>query len=217
MIKASLVAQTVKDLPAVQETWIQFLGWEDPLEKGMTTHSSILAWRTPWTEEPGRLQFMGSQRVRHDWATNTWGFPGGTSKEPACQRRTCKRRRFDPWVGNILWRRKRQPTPVSLPGESHGQIQTIQTRGLGKVCKVSCCGHYFTSRLIFTCTVQQRGGPEAHISSVLSTQTFPWISRGLCPHTSLSILLLPSAPHCKFKGIAVVENNEFCCFQVLLG
>ena len=111
------------------------------LEKGMTTHSSILAWRTPWTEEPGRLKFMGSQRVRHDWATNIWGFPGGTSKEPACQRRTCKRRRFDPWVGNILWRRKRQPTPVSLPGESHGQIQTIQTRGLGKVCKVSCCGH----------------------------------------------------------------------------
>ena len=66
MIKASLVAQTVKDLPAVQETWIQFLGWEDPLEKGMTTHSSILAWRTPWTEEPGRLQFRGSHRVRHD-------------------------------------------------------------------------------------------------------------------------------------------------------
>ena len=66
MIKASLVAQTVKDLPAVQETWIQFLGWEDPLEKGMITHSNILAWRTPWTEEPGRLQSMGSQRVRHD-------------------------------------------------------------------------------------------------------------------------------------------------------
>ena len=62
MLKASLVAQTVKDLLAVQETWIQFLGWEDPLEKGMTTHSSILAWRTPWTEEPGRLQSMGLQR-----------------------------------------------------------------------------------------------------------------------------------------------------------
>ena len=63
---ASLVAQLVKDLPAVQETWIQFLGQEDPLEKEMTIRSSILAWRMPWTEEPGRLQFMGSQRIGHD-------------------------------------------------------------------------------------------------------------------------------------------------------
>ena len=52
-LRASLVAQTVKNLPAVQETWIPFLGREDPLEKGMATHSSILAWRIPWTEEPG--------------------------------------------------------------------------------------------------------------------------------------------------------------------
>ena len=49
----------------MQETQVQFLGWEDPLEKGMATHSSILAWRTPWTEEPGRLMTMGSQRVGH--------------------------------------------------------------------------------------------------------------------------------------------------------
>ena len=52
---ASLVAQTVKDLPAMQETWVRSLGWEDPLEKGMATHSSILAWRIPWTKEPGSL------------------------------------------------------------------------------------------------------------------------------------------------------------------
>ena len=52
---SSLVAQSVKNLPAMQETWVQFLGRKDPLEKGMTTHSSILAWRIPWTEEPGRL------------------------------------------------------------------------------------------------------------------------------------------------------------------
>ena len=57
---ASLVAQTVKNLPAVQETWVQFLGREDPLEKEMATHSSIIAWEIPWTEEPGRLQSMGS-------------------------------------------------------------------------------------------------------------------------------------------------------------
>ena len=63
---SSLVAQMVKNLPAVQENWVQSLGQEDPLEKGMATHSSILAWRIPWTDEPGRLQSMGLQRVRHD-------------------------------------------------------------------------------------------------------------------------------------------------------
>ena len=63
---AALVAQTVKNLPAMQETWVRFLDWEDPLEKGMATHSSIVVWRIPWTEEPGRLQPMGSQRVGHD-------------------------------------------------------------------------------------------------------------------------------------------------------
>ena len=56
----------VKNWLAMWETWVQFLGWEDPLKKGMATHSSIVAWRIPWTEELGRLQSMGSQRVRHD-------------------------------------------------------------------------------------------------------------------------------------------------------
>ena len=60
-VGASLVAQTVKNLPAMQETPVQSLGWEDPLEEGIATHSSILAWRNPWTEEPGRLQSMGLQ------------------------------------------------------------------------------------------------------------------------------------------------------------
>ena len=60
------VAQMVKNPSAMQETWVRSVGWEHPLEKGMATHSSILAWRIPWTEEPGRLQSMGSQRVRHD-------------------------------------------------------------------------------------------------------------------------------------------------------
>ena len=63
---ASLVAQTAKNLPAMWETQVQSLGWEDPLEKGMAIHSSILAWRIPWTEEPGGLYSMGSQRVGHD-------------------------------------------------------------------------------------------------------------------------------------------------------
>ena len=59
----------VKNPPANQETQVCSLGWEDPLEEGMATHSSILAWRIPWTEEPGGLQSMGSQRVRHDFVT----------------------------------------------------------------------------------------------------------------------------------------------------
>ena len=60
------MAQMVKNLAAIQETWVQPLGWEDPLEKEMATHSSVPAWRIPWTEEPGGLQFMGSHRVGHD-------------------------------------------------------------------------------------------------------------------------------------------------------
>ena len=68
---ASLVAQMVKHLPAMQETRVWSLGREDPLEKEVAIHSSILAWRISWTEEPGWLQSMGSQRVGHEWATNT--------------------------------------------------------------------------------------------------------------------------------------------------
>ena len=66
---ASLVAEMVKNPPATQEIWFQSLGWEDPLEEGMATQSSILAWRIPMAEEPGRLQSMGSQRVRPDRVT----------------------------------------------------------------------------------------------------------------------------------------------------
>ena len=66
MTTASLVAQLIKNQPAMQETWVRSLGWEDPLEKEMATHSSILAWRIPWTEEPGGLQSIGLQRVGHD-------------------------------------------------------------------------------------------------------------------------------------------------------
>ena len=69
---ASLEVQLVKNLPAVQETWVWSMGWEDPLEKEMETHSSVLAWKISWTEEHDGLQSMGSQRVGHDWATNTY-------------------------------------------------------------------------------------------------------------------------------------------------
>ena len=77
--RASLVAQRVKRLPAIQETRVRFLGGEDPVEKEIATHSSTLAWKIPWMEKPGRLQSMESQRVGHDWATSlslhsVWGM-----------------------------------------------------------------------------------------------------------------------------------------------
>ena len=74
-LRYSLVAQVGESMPAMQETQVQSLGREDPLEKEMATHSSILAWRIPLTEEPGGLQSMGSQRVGHYWVANTSTFP----------------------------------------------------------------------------------------------------------------------------------------------
>ena len=72
-----MVAQLVKNLPAMWETWVRSLSWEDPLEKEMATPSRILAWKIPWVEEPGVLQSMGLQRVGHNWATSlyTWFYP----------------------------------------------------------------------------------------------------------------------------------------------
>ena len=86
-------------------------------EKEMATHSSILACRIPWTEEPGGLQSMGSQRVGHDWcnlAAAAVGFPGGSGGKDCLAMQ-------DPWVGKIPWRRKWHPTPGILPVEFHGQ------------------------------------------------------------------------------------------------
>ena len=68
------MAQMIKNLAPMLETWVRCLGQEDPLEKGMSSHSSILACRIPWTEETGRLPSMGFQRIRQDWATNTFTF-----------------------------------------------------------------------------------------------------------------------------------------------
>ena len=74
MARAGLVAQRIKNLPAKQETQIWSLGQKDTLEKEMATYSNILAWKIPWTEEPSRLQSMGSQRAGHNWVTNTLRF-----------------------------------------------------------------------------------------------------------------------------------------------
>ena len=85
---ASLVAQLVKNPPAMWEAWIWSLGGEDPLENGTATHSSILAWRIPWTEEPGKLQSLGSLRVGHDWATSCIGEGTGNLLQCSCLENT---------------------------------------------------------------------------------------------------------------------------------
>ena len=92
---ASLVAQRLKHLPARQKTWVRSLGWEDPLEKEMATHSSILAWRIPWMEEPGGLQSTGLQRVGHDWATSlSLSYLGKSEQDWSMQKvRMCMTRR----------------------------------------------------------------------------------------------------------------------------
>ena len=79
-VLASLVAQTVKNLPSLQETQLWFLGWEYPLEKGVATHSSTVALIISWTEDPSILQSMGSQWVGHDWATNTAIWMGSAGR-----------------------------------------------------------------------------------------------------------------------------------------
>ena len=119
------MAQIVKNLPEMQETQVWFLGQEDLLEKGMAIHSSILAWRIPWTEEPGQLQSTGSKEsdttARPTLSLllqeQSEGFLGGSAVKNLCQ---CERYAGS-WVRQIPWRRKRHPIPVFLPGKSHGQ------------------------------------------------------------------------------------------------
>ena len=106
LLWASLIAQSVKNLPAVQKTWVRLLGWEDPLEKEMATHSSILAWRIPWIEEPGRLQSMGSQesdtiqRLNHHHHHSCWGEASGflSHQEDSCGKVKWSRSHYTDWT-----------------------------------------------------------------------------------------------------------------------
>ena len=102
LLWASLAAQTVKNLPAMQETWVWSLGQEDPLEKGMATHSSMLAQRTPWTEEPGGLQSLGSQRVGHDWVTNAFTFHLVLTSQRSLKPSILKFPQLPPWLSMCL-------------------------------------------------------------------------------------------------------------------
>ena len=107
---ASLVAQMIKNLLAVQQTQVQSLDWEDLLEKGMASHSSILAWRIPWTEDPGKLQSMGSQRVGHDWANNTTTSDAMNKKSVGMARTAQDMVPFPFHKEKVLW------GPTLLPG-----------------------------------------------------------------------------------------------------
>ena len=129
------MAQRLKCLPAMQETWVRSMGREDPLEKEMVTHSSILAWRSPWTE---RLQSTGSQSRTRPSDFTSLNPITGLSRWLRGYRiyLQCQRLKFDPWVGKIPWRRARKSSPVFLPGESHGQRslagqQSIGSQGVG--------------------------------------------------------------------------------------
>ena len=150
------MAQTLKCLSATQETWVQSLSWEYPLEKEMAAHSSILAWKISWTAEPGRLPSMGSQRVGHDWATSlhfsykgiprlsmarhsstlAWKIPW--MEEPGRLQSTGLLGVGHDWATSLSlftfmhWRRKWQPTPVFLPGESQGQGSLVGCRLWGR-------------------------------------------------------------------------------------
>ena len=154
------MAQTVKCLSAMQETRVRSLGWEDPLEKEMAAHSSILAWKLSWTEEPGRLLSTGSQRVGHDWATSlikeylssriAFREGNGTPLQHSCLE--------NPMGGGAWWaavhgvagsrtrlsaftftfhfraleREMATPTPVFLPGESQGWRSLLGCRLWGR-------------------------------------------------------------------------------------
>ena len=125
---ASLVAQMVKNLCVALKTQVRSLGWEDPLEEGMATHSSILAWRIPVDRGAWRAIAHGVVKTRTQLERlSTYFFPIPTchptnwwhnGKESNCQ---CRRHGFNPGVRKIHWRRKWQPTPVFLPGKFHGQ------------------------------------------------------------------------------------------------
>ena len=136
MEEAFLVAQMVKNLPTTQETQVWSLAWEEPLEKETTTHSSIIAWEIPWTEEPGRLQSMG---LKKSWTQlSDWhlGLPRWLSgKDSACHWRRFRRCGFNPWVRKIPWRRKWHPLPVLLPGKFYGQRSLVGYSPCG--CKES--------------------------------------------------------------------------------
>ena len=116
----------VKNLPAMHKIQVWSLSQEDPLEKGMATHSPILAWRIPWTEEPGELPSGELKRVGHDWATTTTTTTKTSLMAQMLKTLPVRQETwFNPWVRKIPWRREWKPIPEFLPGEFHGQKSLV--------------------------------------------------------------------------------------------
>ena len=140
---ASQVAQMAKNLPIMQETQVQSLGWEGPLEKGMATHSSIFAWRIPWTTDPGWTSVPGVSKSRtwlndeQYYSTLPWASPVAQwLKESPCNAGDAGDTGSAPGSGKITWRRAWQPTPVFLPWriprkEEPGGFQSLGSHRIG--------------------------------------------------------------------------------------
>ena len=139
---ASLVAQLVKNLPAIRETWVRFLGWEDPLEKGKATHSSILAWRIPWI-----VQSTGLKRVRHDWVTFTSSSVENSMEFPLKTNNRATIWSCNPTAGHISGEKhnsKRYLHPVFIPvlftlAKIWKQCKCPQTEECIKLWRVCVC------------------------------------------------------------------------------
>ena len=132
--KRCLMSQWIKNLSALQETQVQSLVWEDPLEEEMTTHSSTLAWKIPWTEEPGRLQSKGLQRVRHNWATKH----SHTLKQP--QSSVCHERAF-PGVKREQAEGQRYPSPFCLVSSWSPSVLSFDVSPLTLLCSHKITGY----------------------------------------------------------------------------
>ena len=124
----------VKNPPAVQETWVRSLGQEVPLAKAMATHSGILAWRIPWTEKPGRIQSMRSQRVRYDWTTNTLTFKISMLHYIVCIAAAAAK--VASAVSDSVQPHSRQPTMLCRPWDSPGKSTGVGCHFLLQCMKV---------------------------------------------------------------------------------
>ena len=178
--RASLVAQRLKHLSAMQDTWFRSLGQEDPLEKEMATHSSILAWRIPWSEEPGGLQSMGPQRFRHDWATShhhqkswqkgRWERFGGF--------RHCR------GLGNWSWKKKSSPSKdVSRVWWMGGWIDDL----------IGLFINDFPLHIRFRCTEEWFSSLTTRFLQLItrSRQSFPFGTISASSYVFISYLFLP--------------------------
>ena len=187
----------LKNLPAMHETWVQSLGQEDPLEKEMATHSSILAWRIPWTEEPGGLQSMGSQRVRHNWTFFT---------EPE------ERVRLRPFSG------RRKITLTSLWFQIRIQFLMRCSKGWSRaLCMDPLRQYSSSSSLSSLCEYQikthQQALPKVCYIYFISFLMILSASSSLLIQTLTSAIFFSCFP---FKGYKFPSMHDFSCISHIL-